>query len=75
MVDSIQKIINAVETMNIYGKNKPLDKEIKSAKEEVLNLVRVVDAAIASVKNQAWSGVCDEDVILEDALKKGGFIE
>ena len=30
----------------------------------------VVAAAIASVRNPAWHGVCDEDVALEQAVRR-----
>ena len=36
--------------------------------------VPVIRAARLCVLNPAWSGVCDEDVLLEKALRDGGWI-
>lgn len=38
-------------------------------KENAEKLLRVLNAAVASVANPAWAGVCDEDVALEKALQ------
>lgn len=43
------------------------------AKEQLERLRKVADAALLSVQNPAWSGVCDEDVALEAALKDAGL--
>ena len=32
-------------------------------------LLSVLNAAVASVNNPAWAGLCDEDVALEKALQ------
>lgn len=45
--------------------------------ENAAKLLAVLNAAVASVSNPAWAGVCDEDVALEKALQdimphKGG---
>jgi hypothetical protein len=45
-----------------------------NAIDELKNAERVVQAAIAVVKNPAYAGICDEDVDLERALKQGGFL-
>ena len=42
------------------------------AREELENYRKIAAAAVAVVKNPAWAGVCDEDVILERALQEAG---
>ena len=54
----------------MQGYNKAVD----DGQTEMEAIRKVVDAAIAVVKNQAWSGICDEDVNLELALKEAGEI-
>ena len=44
------------------------------ARQELINMRKIVDAAVAVVKNKEWAGVCDEDLDLETALKKAGEI-
>jgi|GEM_PF-5443433 len=44
------------------------------AERRVAELEAVAQAAVASVKNPAWSGICDEDVALEQALIKAKLI-
>lgn len=41
---------------------------------EVLLLRVVAAAAVRSVRNPAWSGVCDEDVELERVLHAAGLL-
>ena len=48
--------------------------QFNDAIDELKNAEKVVQAAIAVVKNTAWAGICDEDVDLERALKQGGFL-
>ena len=37
-------------------------------------MLPVVTAAIASVRQPVWAGVCDEDVALEHALRTNGWL-
>lgn len=37
--------------------------------ENAAKLLAVLNAAVASVNNPAWAGVCDEDVALEASLQ------
>ena len=46
----------------------------EKAREELEAMRKIVDAAIAVVKNPAWAGICDEDVNLETALREAGEI-
>ena len=41
---------------------------------EVLLLRAVAAAAVRSVRNPAWAGVCDEDVELERVLRAAGLV-
>lgn len=41
---------------------------------EVEQLRKIATAAARSVSNQAWAGVCDEDVELERVLRAGKFL-
>ena len=38
--------------------------------ENAQRVVDVLNAAEASVANQEWAGICDEDVALEEAVKR-----
>ena len=38
--------------------------------ENAQQVVDVLNAAEASVANPAWAGICDEDVALEEAVKR-----
>jgi hypothetical protein len=40
----------------------------------IAQLRRIAELAAASVRNPAWSGICDEDVALEIALRDAGFL-
>jgi len=40
----------------------------------VSELEEIARLAAASVRNQAWAGICDEDILLEQALVKANFI-
>ena len=40
----------------------------------VSELEEIARLAAASVRNQAWAGICDEDILLEQALAKANFI-
>ena len=42
--------------------------------EYVTALEQIAQAAVRSVHNPAWAGVCDEDVLLEATLRKHGFL-
>ena len=42
--------------------------------EYVAALEQIAQAAVRSVHNPAWAGVCDEDVLLEATLRKHGFL-
>ena len=42
--------------------------------ERVAELEEIARLAAASVRNQAWAGICDEDILLEQALVKANFI-
>ena len=44
------------------------------ALREIRRMLPVVTAAIASVRQPAWSGICDEDVALEQALRANGWL-
>lgn len=46
-----------------------LDRGTVRNEENATKLIAVLNAAVASVRNQAWAGVCDEDVALEKALR------
>ena len=37
--------------------------------KEIASLKKVVPAALDSVNNPLWCGICDEDVALESALR------
>lgn len=58
--------------------NQPFKEVAKAAWDarsaHVAALEDVAQAAAASVKNPAWCGVCDEDVLLEQALRRAGLI-
>jgi hypothetical protein len=41
---------------------------------EIERLQRIADAAVRSVTQPAWAGVCDEDVLLESALRDAGLL-
>ena len=47
-----------------------MQEEIDDLRAEVTKLRRVYHASRVSVKNPAWAGVCDEDILLEDAIKQ-----
>ena len=38
--------------------------------ENAQRVVDVLNAAEASVANSAWAGICDEDVALEEAVRR-----
>ena len=40
----------------------------------ISELEEIARLAAASVRNQAWAGICDEDILLEQALAKANFI-
>ena len=40
----------------------------------IVELEKIARLAAASVRNQAWAGICDEDILLEQALAKANFI-
>ena len=40
----------------------------------IVELEEIARLAAASVRNQAWAGICDEDILLEQALAKANFI-
>ena len=62
-------------TVEIIDKaRRPDGTQFNDAIDELKNAEKVVQAAIAVVKNPAWAGICDEDVDLERALKQGGFL-
>lgn len=46
--------------------------EVRRQRDEARSRIAILEtvavAAIASVKNPAWAGICDEDVALEQAL-------
>ena len=44
------------------------------ALREIRRMLPVVTAAIASVRQPAWAGVCDEDVALEQALRTNAWL-
>jgi hypothetical protein len=44
------------------------------ARKQLLQMRKIVNAAIAVVTNPAWAGICDEDVMLEQALLEAGEI-
>ncbi len=44
------------------------------AEKELRQLRKIAEAAIRCVKNPAWSGVCDEDIELEQALREAGML-
>jgi len=43
--------------------------------KEIERLRAIAAAAVRSVSNPAWAGVCDEDVELERVLREAGFLE
>jgi len=45
------------------------------AADEIERLRAIAAAAVRSVSNPAWAGVCDEDVELERVLREAGFLE
>ena len=40
----------------------------------IAELEEIARLAAASVRNRAWAGICDEDILLEQALAKANFI-
>lgn len=42
--------------------------ETAEARQEITRLEKILAAARAVINNQAWAGVCDEDVLLEQAI-------
>ena len=48
--------------------------EIDALRSRVSDLEEIARLAAASVRNQAWAGICDEDILLEQALVKANFI-
>ena len=48
--------------------------EIEALRAKVEELEEIARLAAASVRNQAWAGICDEDILLEQALVKANFI-
>lgn len=47
---------------------------ISAATAEIERLRAVAEAAVRSVSNPAWAGVCDEDVQLERVLREAGLL-
>jgi hypothetical protein len=47
-----------------------LDAETALTERIAQRVVDVLNAAEASVVNPAWAGICDEDVALEEAVKR-----
>jgi hypothetical protein len=45
------------------------------ARNELEHYRKITAAAVAVVKNPAWAGVSDEDVILELTLKEAGELD
>ena len=48
--------------------------EINALRARVSELEEIARLAAASVRNRAWAGICDEDILLEQALVKANFI-
>ena len=51
-----------------------VDAENEALRSRVSELEEIARLAAASVRNQAWAGICDDDILLEQALVKANFI-
>ena len=51
-----------------------VDAENDALRSRVSELEEIARLAAASVRNQAWAGICDDDILLEQALVKANFI-
>lgn len=50
------------------------DSETEKLLKEIEKLRVIAAAAVRSVSNPAWAGVCDEDVELERVLREAGML-
>ena len=50
------------------------DNSFRHLQTRISELEEIARLAAASVRNQAWAGICDEDILLEQALAKANFI-
>ena len=80
----------ATEIHRLHGRISELERQVQEAHAElglasqtdvqarlharVSELEEIARLAAASVRNQAWAGICDEDILLEQALVKANFI-
>ena len=80
----------ATEMHRLHGRIAELERQVQEAHAElglasqtdvqarlharVSELEEIARLAAASVRNQAWAGICDEDILLEQALAKANFI-
>ena len=80
----------ATEMHRLHGRIAELERQVQEAHAElglasqtdvqarlharVAELEGIARLAAASVRNQAWAGICDEDILLEQALAKANFI-
>ena len=80
----------ATEMHRLHGRIAELERQVQEAHAElglasqtdvqarlharVAELEGIARLAAASVRNQAWAGICDEDILLEQALVKANFI-
>jgi len=80
----------ATEMHRLHGRIAELERQVQEAHAElglasqtdvqarlharVSELEEIARLAAASVRNQAWAGICDEDILLEQALVKANFI-
>lgn len=66
---------NQVRRARILIERDDLPIERVKAYDHMCKMQAVVDAAVKLVSAPAWAGVSDEDVLLEVALKEGGFLK
>ena len=80
----------AAEMHRLHGRIAELERQVQEAHAElglasqtdvqarlharVSELEEIARLAAASVRNRAWAGICDEDILLEQALVKANFI-
>ena len=80
----------ATEMHRLHGRIAELERQVQEAHAElglasqtdvqarlharVSELEEIARLAAASVRNQAWAGICDEDILLEQTLAKANFI-